>query len=88
MNAAYKSGEFDQIKNGFKVTFCFRNIPLAICYFTAYKKSLEEAIQSDTSGHFCRILVSLVQVIFIIMRAYNVFNFHAHSLVAVCLSAV
>uniref|UniRef100_A0A7N8XGA7 Annexin n=1 Tax=Mastacembelus armatus TaxID=205130 RepID=A0A7N8XGA7_9TELE len=30
-------------------------------YRNAYKKSLEEAIQSDTSGHFCRILVSLVQ---------------------------
>ncbi|XP_061901676.1 annexin A6 isoform X2 [Entelurus aequoreus] len=30
-------------------------------YQEAYKKSLEEAIQSDTSGHFCRILVSLVQ---------------------------
>uniref|UniRef100_A0A671U3Y0 Annexin n=1 Tax=Sparus aurata TaxID=8175 RepID=A0A671U3Y0_SPAAU len=30
-------------------------------YQNAYKKSLEEAIQSDTSGHFCRILVSLVQ---------------------------
>ncbi|XP_049602315.1 annexin A6 isoform X2 [Syngnathus scovelli] len=27
----------------------------------AYKQSLEAAIQSDTSGHFCRILVSLVQ---------------------------
>ncbi|XP_061127469.1 annexin A6 isoform X1 [Syngnathus typhle] len=27
----------------------------------AYKQSLETAIQSDTSGHFCRILVSLVQ---------------------------
>lgn len=37
-------------------------------YITAYKKSLEEAIQSDTSGHFCRILVSLVQVVFITMR--------------------
>uniref|UniRef100_A0AAQ4RX61 Annexin n=1 Tax=Gasterosteus aculeatus aculeatus TaxID=481459 RepID=A0AAQ4RX61_GASAC len=30
-------------------------------YQHAYKKSLEEAINSDTSGHFCRILVSLVQ---------------------------
>uniref|UniRef100_A0A3Q0RU67 Annexin n=1 Tax=Amphilophus citrinellus TaxID=61819 RepID=A0A3Q0RU67_AMPCI len=30
-------------------------------YHSAYKKSLEDAIQSDTSGHFCRILVSLVQ---------------------------
>ncbi|XP_041846595.1 annexin A6 isoform X2 [Melanotaenia boesemani] len=30
-------------------------------YQHAYKKTLEEAIQSDTSGHFCRILVSLVQ---------------------------
>lgn len=31
-------------------------------HVTAYKNTLEEAIQSDTSGHFCRILVSLVQV--------------------------
>ncbi|XP_035018298.2 annexin A6 isoform X1 [Hippoglossus stenolepis] len=30
-------------------------------YRDAYKKSLEDAIQSDTSGLFCRILVSLVQ---------------------------
>ncbi|XP_020495085.2 annexin A6 isoform X1 [Labrus bergylta] len=30
-------------------------------YQDGYKTSLEEAIQSDTSGHFCRILVSLVQ---------------------------
>ncbi|KAM9849908.1 annexin A6 isoform 1-T1 [Aulostomus maculatus] len=30
-------------------------------YQEAYKKSLEDSIQSDTSGHFCRILVSLVQ---------------------------
>lgn len=30
-------------------------------YETGYKKSLESAIQSDTSGLFCRILVSLVQ---------------------------
>ena len=29
---------------------------------SAYKKSLEDAITSDTSGLFCRILVSLVQV--------------------------
>lgn len=51
-------------------------------HFTGYKKSLEEAIQSDTSGHFCRILVSLVQVMFITMRTQTVFNFHTHSLVA------
>ncbi|XP_077589014.1 annexin A6 isoform X1 [Stigmatopora nigra] len=30
-------------------------------YQEAYKKSLESAIESDTSGHFCHILVSLVQ---------------------------
>ncbi|XP_061691376.1 annexin A6 isoform X2 [Syngnathoides biaculeatus] len=30
-------------------------------YQEAYKKSLESDIESDTSGHFCRILVSLVQ---------------------------
>ncbi|KAK0151511.1 Annexin A6 [Merluccius polli] len=30
-------------------------------YQSAYRKSLEGDIQSDTSGHFCRILVSLVQ---------------------------
>uniref|UniRef100_A0A8C8E148 Annexin n=1 Tax=Oryzias sinensis TaxID=183150 RepID=A0A8C8E148_9TELE len=30
-------------------------------YQSAYNTSLEEDIQSDTSGHFCRILVSLVQ---------------------------
>ncbi|XP_051930349.1 annexin A6 isoform X2 [Hippocampus zosterae] len=30
-------------------------------YQEDYKQSLEAAIQSDTSGHFCRILVSLVQ---------------------------
>ncbi|XP_077389035.1 annexin A6 isoform X2 [Festucalex cinctus] len=30
-------------------------------YQEAYKQSLEAAIESDTSGHFCRILVSLVQ---------------------------
>lgn len=57
-------------------------------HFTGYKKSLEEAIQSDTSGHFCRILVSLVQVMFIIMRTLTVFKFHTHSLVAVCLLTV
>ncbi|XP_012687552.1 annexin A6 isoform X2 [Clupea harengus] len=35
----------------------------AMCaaYQEAYKKSLEDAITSDTSGLFCRILVSLVQ---------------------------
>lgn len=30
-------------------------------YLLGYKKSMEDAIQSDTSGHFCRILTSLVQ---------------------------
>lgn len=30
-------------------------------YLHGYKKTLEDAIQSDTSGHFCRILTSLVQ---------------------------
>uniref|UniRef100_A0A3P8Z1I1 Annexin n=1 Tax=Esox lucius TaxID=8010 RepID=A0A3P8Z1I1_ESOLU len=34
-------------------------------YKHAYKKSLEEAIQSDTSGRFCQILTALVQVMFI-----------------------
>ncbi|KAK3558645.1 hypothetical protein QTP86_022970 [Hemibagrus guttatus] len=35
----------------------------AMCaaYRKAFKKSLEDAIHSDTSGHFCRILVSLAQ---------------------------
>uniref|UniRef100_A0A669DBM8 Annexin n=1 Tax=Oreochromis niloticus TaxID=8128 RepID=A0A669DBM8_ORENI len=52
-------------------------------YQDAYKKSLEDAVQSDTSGHFCRILVSLVQVMsVIIMRTQTVCNFHAHSPVA------
>lgn len=62
-------------RNLFTELFCW-------LYFTAYKKSLEDSIRSDTSGHFCRILVSLVQVtIIIIMRTQTVFNFHAHSLV-------
>lgn len=81
-----------QKKKDFKITFLFWK-PFYMQYimyphFTAYKKSMEEAIQSDTSGHFCRILVSLVQVTFIMMRTSTVFNFHAHSLVAVCLLTV
>lgn len=51
---------------------------------TAYKKTLEEALQSETSGHFCRILVSLVQVTFVV-RTLTVCRFHAHSLVTVWL---
>uniref|UniRef100_A0A3Q2P4P2 Annexin n=1 Tax=Fundulus heteroclitus TaxID=8078 RepID=A0A3Q2P4P2_FUNHE len=39
---------------------------MSAAYMDAYKKSLEDAIRSDTSGHFCRILVSLVQVTFIL----------------------
>lgn len=42
-----------------------------MCFYTAYKKSLEEAIESDTSGRFCRILVSLVQVTFIHRRKWT-----------------
>ncbi|KAJ3587536.1 hypothetical protein NHX12_011133 [Muraenolepis orangiensis] len=34
---------------------------MSAAYQSGYKKSLEGDIQSDTSGHFCRILVSLVQ---------------------------
>lgn len=30
--------------------------------FPEYKKTLEEAIKSDTSGHFQRLLISLAQV--------------------------
>lgn len=76
-------------KNGCKsLSFSFNMQYITYPHFTAYKKTLEEAIQSDTSGHFCRILVSLVQVTFIIMRTKTVFNFHAHSLVAVCLLTV
>lgn len=31
--------------------------------FPEYKKTLEEAIKSDTSGHFQRLLISLAQVL-------------------------
>lgn len=66
MNAAYQAGEFVPKQDlsfllSFLKTFHTQNIIYPP--FAGYKKSLEEAIQSDTSGHFCRILVSLVQVI-------------------------
>lgn len=33
-------------------------------YKAEFKKTLEEAIRSDTSGHFQRLLISLSQVLF------------------------
>lgn len=48
-----------KIKNLFLVLETF---DMQTIYITAYKKSMEEAIHSETSGHFSRILVSLVQV--------------------------
>lgn len=65
MNAAYQAGEFET-KPGLWSTSSFYEghymLLTTYSHFTGYKKSLEEAVQSDTSGHFCRILVSLVQV--------------------------
>lgn len=61
MNAAYQAGEFDMKKPQIS-SQCLSHVICHVLTLTAYKKTLEEAIQSDTSGLFCRILVSLVQV--------------------------
>lgn len=64
MNAAYQDGEpwkWTCASEGWST----KRLHYAVTMyspFAAYKQPLEEAIQSDTSGHFCRILVSLVQV--------------------------
>uniref|UniRef100_A0A8C7JW83 Annexin n=1 Tax=Oncorhynchus kisutch TaxID=8019 RepID=A0A8C7JW83_ONCKI len=49
-----------RIRKGFRHNDFFH---ILLCY--SYKKSMEDAIQSDTSGRFSQILTSLVQVPFI-----------------------
>ncbi|MGH0130282.1 UNVERIFIED_CONTAM: hypothetical protein FKN15_057042 [Acipenser sinensis] len=55
MNEAYKEAPL----SSFLIVFSSRFLTLAHC--PAYHKNLEDSITSDTSGHFCRVLVSLVQ---------------------------
>lgn len=43
------------------VNYIFRGSRPGVC-LSEFKKTLEEAIRSDTSGHFQRLLISLSQV--------------------------
>lgn len=47
---------------GTYITLCLPNPYILIFSIIAFKKSLEDAIASDTSGHFKRILIALAQV--------------------------
>lgn len=44
---------------------------------TEFKKTLEEAIKSDTSGHFQRLLISLSQVLVHVLPCRSLGNLEA-----------
>lgn len=44
------------------IALCLPNPCILMFAFIAFKKSLEDALESDTSGHFKRILIALAQV--------------------------